>query len=45
MTQVTSWQDLGILEAGSDHKGLIRMSANTLDYFAIVSEMIAFQLI
>jgi hypothetical protein len=39
MSQVTFSKDLGILEAGSDYKGFLRRSSQTLDYFAPVSEM------
>lgn len=45
MSQVVFLQDLGIPEAGNDHTGFIRMSANMLDYFAIVNEMVVFQVI
>lgn len=43
MSQVTFSKDLGILEAGSDYKGFLRRSNQTLDYFAAVSEMVVDQ--
>ncbi|CAG8229941.1 unnamed protein product [Penicillium nalgiovense] len=39
MSQVTFSKDLGILEAGSDYKGFLRRSTQTLDYFAPICQI------
>ncbi|KAJ5921118.1 hypothetical protein N7466_009444 [Penicillium verhagenii] len=39
MSQATFSQDLGILEAGSDHQGFVGRSNKTLDYFASICQI------
>lgn len=37
MSQVTFSKDLGILDAGSDYRKILKTSSKSLDYFASVS--------
>ncbi|KAJ5355855.1 hypothetical protein N7517_010464 [Penicillium concentricum] len=39
MSQVNFSQDLGILEAGSDYKGFLRRSNQSIDYFASIGQI------
>ncbi|KAJ5919177.1 hypothetical protein N7466_010120 [Penicillium verhagenii] len=39
MSQITFSQDLGILEAGSDHQGFLDRSNRSLDYFASICQI------
>ncbi|KNG84908.1 benzoate 4-monooxygenase cytochrome P450 [Aspergillus nomiae NRRL 13137] len=39
MSEITFSENLGILEAGSDHQGFLSRSNKSLDYFAPISQM------